>query len=84
MPEAIYGPKRPQSGGDCGLTQTGLQTSFCCPQLFGTCLHPRQTQFTAVTLLASKSNYDNVHSINVREREGELAPQIEVLVASNY
>lgn len=69
MPEVIYGPKWPQSGGDCGLTQAGFQTVSCCPAIRAWLL-PGQTQFTAITLLASKNNCDNLHSRNVKE----LAP----------
>lgn len=67
MLEDISDPKRPQSGGDCGLTQAGLQTGSCCPELFGVWLLPGQTQLTATILLASKNNYDSLHSRNVKE-----------------
>lgn len=80
MLEAVYGPKWPQSGGDCGLTQAGLQSASCCPELFGVWLLPGQTQLTAISLLASKNNYDHLHSRNV-ERTGTLNWTPE---ASNY
>lgn len=50
----VYGLKWPGSSGDCRMPQAALQTVSCCPELLGIWLLPSQTQFTDITLLASK------------------------------
>lgn len=63
--EAVYGPKQPQSGGDCGLIQAHLQIYPAVHSCLGFGFFLAKPKLLS-PLLGSKNNYDHLCSRNVK------------------